>query len=102
MRDPDQCRPCRVTAFFTTLQHFLTITHRFSKITRRRVALHYVSGRRLTPPRRKTSRSGQLGGRDELEDSLHDELRRNGGQQQAGDLCQQHDAAGPQESGQHQ
>jgi len=49
MRDPDQCRPCRVTAFFTTLQHFLTITHRFSKITRRRVALHYVSGAPINP-----------------------------------------------------
>ena len=97
MRDPDQCGPCRVTAFSPTLQHFLTITHRFSKITHRRVAPRYVSGPRSTQPRRKTARSGQLGGRDELEDSLHDELRRNGGQQQTGNLCQQHDAAGPQE-----
>ena len=49
MRDPDQCGPCRVTAFSPTLQHFLTITHRFSKITRRRVALHYVSGAPINP-----------------------------------------------------
>ena len=53
MRDPDQCRPCRVTAFLTTLQHFLTITHRFSKITRRRVALHYVSGAPINPTMEK-------------------------------------------------
>ena len=102
MRDPDQCGPCRVTAFSPTLQHFLTITHRFSKITHRRVAFHFFAGLCSAPLRVRTTRSGQLGGRDELEDSLHDELRRNGGQQQAGDLCQQHDAAGPQESGQHQ
>ena len=97
MRDPDQCRPCRVTAFSPTLQHFLTNTHRYSKITHRRVAPHFFTGLRSAPPGGKTTRSGQLGGRDELEDSLHDELRRNGCQQQAGDLCQQHDAAGPQE-----
>ena len=99
MRDPDQCRPCRVTAFFPTLQHFLTITHRFSKITHRRVALHSFVRRSSAPPRRKNARSGELRSPNELENTLHDELRRNGRQQQTGDLCQQHDAAGPQEPG---
>ena len=33
MSDPDQCRPCRVTAFSTTLQHFLTMEKGFSYIT---------------------------------------------------------------------
>ena len=102
MRDPDRCGPCRVTAFSPTLQHFLTITHRYSKITHRRVASHFFKGLYSPPPRGKTTRSGQLGGRNELEDSLHDELRRNGGQQQAGDLCQQHDAAGAKHPGQHE
>ena len=102
MRDPDQCGPCRVTAFSPTLQHFLTITHRFSKITHRRVAFHFFAGLCSAPLRGRTTRSGQLGGRDELEDSLHDELRRNGRQQQAGDLCQQHDAAGAKHPGQHE
>ena len=102
MHDPDRRARHHVTALTLTLQHFLTITHRFSKITHRRVAFHFFAGLCSAPLRGRTTRSGQLGGRDELEDSLHDELRRNGGQQQAGDLCQQHDAAGPQESGQHQ
>ena len=86
MRDPDHSGPCRVTAFSPTLQHFLTNTHRFSKITHRRVALHFFTGLRSVPPGRKTARSGQLRSRDELEDSLHDELRCNSRQQQAGDL----------------
>lgn len=102
MRDPDHSGPCRVTAFSPTLQHFLTITHRFSKITPRRVALHSFVRRSSTPPRGKRARSGQLCSRNELEDSLHDELRRNGGQQQTGDLCQQHDAAGAEHPGQHE
>ena len=97
MRDPDQCGPCRVTAFSPTLQHFLTNTHRYSKITHRRVAPQFFKELYSAPPRGRTTRSGELRSRNELENTLHDELRRNGRQQQTGDLCQQHDAAGPQE-----
>ena len=102
MRDPDQCGPCRVTAFSPTLQHFLTNTHRYSKITHRRVAPQFFKELYSAPPRGRTTRSGELRSRNELEDSLHDELRRNGGQQQTGDLCQQHDAAGAEHPGQHE
>lgn len=98
MRDPDRFGLCRVTAFSPTLQHFLTIAHKFSSTSLWRVA-HTLSPTFQLPRRTQTmARSGQLRGRNELEDSLHDELCRNGGQQQTGDLCQQHDAAGPEET----
>lgn len=81
MRDPDRCEPRRATAFTPTLQYFLTEMNRFLRITHRRAARRHDSATPTNTKQIDQARSGEVRGRDELENPLHDELGRNRRQQ---------------------